>query len=95
MKPDTSQAMRLLIDQIREALPLHLIAEDICRDECKNCSIKLIEYISSEIDGWEYRLQQDEVPNFGDLEKLANSGKKIHRALEKNGLIPVNEEATT
>jgi len=60
---------------------------EICSDECKSCSLKLVEYLSSEMESWEYRLENDEIPNFSDLSKLARSGQKIVRALEKNGLI--------
>jgi len=87
MKPDTREAMRQLIEQIRHNIPFQLSAEDICKDECKNCSIKLLEYLSSEIENWEYRLQQNDVPNFKDLSRLARSGKKIYQALHKSGLV--------
>ena len=87
MKPDTCQAMHDIIAQIREAIPLQLSVDDICDNDYKSCSLKLIEYLSSEIDNWEYRLQQNDVPDFRDLRRLASSGQKIHRALTKNGLI--------
>ena len=88
-KPDTREAMAILIGQIREAIPLELTAEEICRDEdeCRNCSIKLIEYLSAEVDSWDYRLAQDETPTLKDLSRLAKTGKKIFRALQKNGLV--------
>jgi len=87
MKPDTREAMHRLIAQIRLNIPFELSADDICKDECKNCSIKLLEYLSSEIESWEYRLQHDEIPNFKDLSRLARSGHKIYQALRKNGLV--------
>lgn len=87
MKPNTSEAMRMLVSQIRESIPFELTADDICNDECRNCSIKLLEYLSSELDSWEYRLNQNEAPDFRDLSRLARTGMKIHRALHKNGLI--------
>ena len=89
-KPDTREAMRILIDQIRAAIPFHLSAADICRDECRNCSVKLLEYLDSELDAWQSRLDNHEIPDFRDLSRLAKSGHKIYRALQKNGLI--NEE---
>lgn len=60
---------------------------EVCSDECKSCSIKLIEYIAMELENWEARLDDGAIPNFGDLNKLAKSSKKIHRALQKNGLV--------
>lgn len=95
MKPDTRVAMRSLIEQIRLNIPFALTADDICQDECKNCSIKLLEYLASEVDSWEYRLQQGETPNFKDLSRLARSGHKIHRALQKNGLISEDKAPTS
>ena len=86
-KPDTTEAMRHLIDQVRTALPLHISPLDVCADECRGCSIKLIEYITMELETWEYRLNDGDIPNFGDLNKLARSSKKIYGVLTKNGLI--------
>ena len=77
--------MRQLIAQIRETIPFESVDPSVCNDECKGCSFKLLEYLNSEIEGWEYRISEGETPNFGDLNKLAKSAKKIHRVLEKNG----------
>lgn len=68
-------------------MPIDLSPEEVCADECRGCSIKLIEYISMEMDNWEYRLDNGIVPTFGDLDKLARSCRKIYRALLKNGLV--------
>jgi hypothetical protein len=48
--------MRSIIRQARSALPLDLSPDEVCADECRGCSIKLVEYIAMEIDNWEYRL---------------------------------------
>lgn len=86
-KPRTTEAMRSLIREARSALPLDVSPEEVCLDECRGCSIKLIEYIAMEIDTWEYRLDEGAVPTFGDLDRLARSCTRIHRALQKNGLV--------
>ena len=86
-KPRTTDAMRSLIREARAVLPLDLSPEEVCLDECRGCSIKLVEYIGMEIDHWEYRLQEGAIPTFGDLDKLARSCRKIHRALQRNGLV--------
>ena len=59
----------------------------LCLDECRGCSVKLVEYIAMEIDTWEYRLDEGAIPTFGDLDRLARSCRKIHRALQRNGLV--------
>ncbi len=87
MKPNTTQAMRGLIEDIKLSLPFSLNTDDICKDECKNCSFKLLEFIASEVNGWEYRLDNGEVPNFRDLSRLVKTAQKIEKALKKNGLI--------
>ncbi|MEN8178254.1 MAG: hypothetical protein ABFS39_06485 [Pseudomonadota bacterium] len=86
MKPDTSTAMRNLIAQVRETLPFELTSEQICADSCDGCSMKLLAYLESELDGWEQRLQDGERPNFGDLTKLARTSKKVYQVLKNNGL---------
>lgn len=89
MKPDTSQAMYELIKTINENIPMQLSEDEICRDkdDCRSCSIKLVEYLSAEIESWEYRLQQGDKPDFKDLSRLTRTASKIHLALKKNGLI--------
>ncbi len=87
MKPSTTEAMYLLIQQIREAIPFDTQFRDVCSEDCRGCSMKLLEYLDSELESWEYRLEQHEVPDFRDLSKLERSGRKIYKALQKNGLI--------
>lgn len=93
MKPDTCEAMRHLIGEIKRNIPLELTEDDICKDDCRICSVKLLEYLASEIDSWEYRLKQNERPDFRDLSRLEKSGRKIYRALQKSGLIAAAEPA--
>ena len=40
-----------------------------------------------EITEWERRLENGDIPNFRDIEKLSKTGKKIYRILVKNNLI--------
>ncbi|MDH5354473.1 MAG: hypothetical protein OEY09_08535 [Gammaproteobacteria bacterium] len=86
-KPNTTGAMRKLIHEVKTTLPLDLSPVEVCSDECKSCSIKLIEYIAMELENWESRLDDGDIPNFRDLNRLAKSSQKIYRALLKNGLI--------
>ncbi len=87
MKPDTVLAMQNLIKQIKSAIPYGLGKTDNCPDICRGCSVKLIDFLEVEIEDWEYRLVNDETPNFKDLDKLAKTAKKIYRVLISNGLI--------
>ena len=87
MKPDTVTAMRQLIQQIRQHIPFDLPEAYVCSDNCNGCSMKLLEFLDMEVLDWERRLTAGERPNFGDIRRLANMGRKIHRVLDKNGLI--------
>lgn len=87
MKPNTTQAMHDLINQIKTALSLEQIDSNACSGQCKICPEKLVEYISMELENWEYRLENGETPNFKDLSKLAKSAQKIYNALDKKGFI--------
>lgn len=49
--------------------------------------MKLLEFLDMEVYDWEQRLDMGEIPNFGDLHRLANMAQKIYRVLDKNGLI--------
>ena len=87
MKPDTRTAMRNLIGQIRAAIPFDLPEAQMCSDFCDGCSMKLLEFLESELQDWECRLNEGEQPNFGNLARLANTGKKIFKILERTGLV--------
>ena len=87
MKPNTTDAMRELITQIKKRALLSSIGTDVCSDLCSGCSLKLVEFLSSEIEQWEYKLAQGSVPSFGDINKLAKNAKKIKVVLKKNNLI--------
>lgn len=87
MKPDTATAMHRLIGQVRAAIPFDLPEDELCADGCTGCSRKLLDYLASELEGWEQRLAGGETPNFGDLDRLAKSSRKIYQTLRNNGLI--------
>ena len=87
MKPNTALAMHNLIRQIKSDIPFDLGKTDACPDSCRGCSVKLIDFLEVEIEGWEFRLVNNETPNFKDLDKLAKTAKKIRRVLINNGLI--------
>lgn len=87
MKPKTPEAMQKLIDEVRGALPFGMPEAYLCDGVCKGCSLKLLDYLDSELAGWEGRLYDGEVPCLADIQKLAKSSKKIYKILEKNGLL--------
>lgn len=89
MKPNTRLAMQNVIDEVRSAIPFDATEADLCADSksCTGCSLKLIEFLDVELDDWQYKLDQNEIPNFGDIQKLVKSSKKIFNVLKINGLV--------
>jgi hypothetical protein len=85
-KPDTRNAMYDLIRQVRTAVPFDMPVADICVDDCYGCPKKLLEYLDMELDDWQQKLDDGNIPNFGDLNALAKRSKKITTALKKNGI---------
>jgi hypothetical protein len=86
MKPDRPTAMRTLIQQVRTAMPFDLPEANLCSGKCNGCSQKLLDYLDTELIDWEYRLQSGEVPDFGEINRIAKTSKKIYRVMKKNGL---------
>lgn len=87
MKPKTPLAMQQLIQQVRETLPFATPQGYVCADECKGCSLKLLEFLDLELMEWEERLQQGEVPGLGDIQRIAKISRKIYTVLKKNGVL--------
>ncbi len=87
MKPDTSTAMQNLIDEVRATLPFGASETQLCADSCQGCSLKLLEFLETELDDWERKLQQGVKPNFGDIQRMSKISKKVYMVLKKNGLI--------
>jgi hypothetical protein len=94
MKPKTDVVMAEMIQQIKDTFPFDMSEEEMCADSCAHgCPRNLLEYMHAEITDWEHRLENGEIPNFADIRMLSKTGRKIHRVLEKNDLIPVDKKA--
>lgn len=87
MKPNTSIAMQKLIDQVRDKMPFDANESQLCSDHCQGCSKKLLEFLDTELDDWELKLQNGEDPNFGELHHLGKTCKKIYLVLKNNNLL--------
>ena len=79
--------MRNLIAEIRNRLPFDKPEAQICSDPCRGCSIKLLDYMRSELEAWEQRLDAGEKPGLADLSRLEKKGRKIYRKLRENQLV--------
>jgi hypothetical protein len=87
MKPSRSNAMRQLITQVRTAMPFDLPEANLCSGKCNGCSQKLLDYLDSELEDWEYRLKDGETPDFGEIQRIVKTSKKIYKILDRNGLV--------
>jgi hypothetical protein len=88
-KPDTRTAMQNLIDEVRQIIPFDTAETVMCADDtsCHGCSMKLLEYLSMELENWQQRMDDGEIPNFADLAKLGRSSKAVYKTLQKNKLV--------
>jgi hypothetical protein len=79
--------MQQLIEQVRETLPFGTPQGYVCADECKGCSVKLLEFLDIELTGWEDRLHQGEVPGLGDVQRIVRISRKVYAVLDRNGAL--------
>ena len=87
MKPNTSTAMQNIIDEVRLAIPFDAGVEQLCTDSCKGCSMKILEFLETELEAWEQKLQDGVQPDFGDIKRMSKTCKKVYGVLMKNGLV--------
>ena len=87
--------MRQLINEARLTFPFDLPRAQICGDECRGCSIKLLGFLESELDSWEGRLADGEKPGLAELSQLIRVARKVGRVLENAGLMLMPPALTT
>lgn len=68
-------------------MPFEMPVDQMCSGICTGCAKKLLDFLDIQLEEWEWRLDQGEVPALGDLDKLGKTCHKIYRVLEKNGLV--------
>lgn len=87
LKPNTRIAMQQLIAEINEVMPFGLSEAEICAGKCLGCPKKLLEYISSEVAYYQSQLDNGVLTSLADISNLARIATKVHRSLDRNGLI--------
>jgi hypothetical protein len=93
--PDSATAMRLLIAQVRDLVPFDMPEAQVCAGSCYGCSLKLLEFLGNELDGWEARLDSGERPGLKELSRLASTSRKVYSVLARNGLAEPLEKTDT
>lgn len=86
IKPNTTEAMRSLLNEIRRCIPLDLPEASLCGGKCLGCSKKMLEMLDTEVCFWESRLD-DEVPGLADLKSLQRLAERTHKILKRNQLV--------
>jgi len=71
-------------------MPFELPEANLCSGKCNGCSQKLLDYLDTELEDWEYRLKDNEAPDFGDIQRIAKTSKKIYKVMQRNGLVDEN-----
>lgn len=78
--------MQDLIAEIRRTLPFDAAEAQVCQGPCDGCSLKLLNFLESELEGWQQRLDEGEKPGFKELSGLLKIARKVQRVIERNGL---------
>ena len=71
-------------------MPFELPEANLCSGKCNGCSQKLLDYLDTELEDCEYRLKDNEAPDFGDIQRIAKTSKKIYKVMQRNGLVDEN-----
>jgi len=87
MKPTTTTAIKVLIEQAREKIPFGLSFDGNCEGRCDECPEKFMEFLDVNLNDWELRLGKGYIPDLGDVETLARDCKMVYRILQKRELI--------
>ena len=87
MKPRAADAMQQLIDEVRTTFPFDLPRAQVCSDDCRGCSVKLLMFLESELDDWDRRMADGEKPGLAELSRLARTARKVGRVLANAGLM--------
>jgi len=83
LKPDRATAMRELIKQVREDMPFDIPEANVCTGQCNGCPKKLLDYLDAELEDWEYQLDAGDLPDFGEIKRIAKTSKKIYKVMQK------------
>ncbi len=88
-KPDRISAMKLIIDQAKNELPLYESDTFVCgiEGDCIGCPKKLMELVDSELSYWEHTISRGISPNFDDIRRFGKLCKNVKRGLVRNNIV--------
>ncbi|WP_375749324.1 hypothetical protein [Vibrio sp. HN007] len=89
VKPDRITAMRSIIEQAKQELPLYEEDTFVCGTEnnCIGCPKKLMELVDSELSYWENSINRGISPNFDDIRRFGKLCTNVRRGLVRNNIL--------
>ncbi|NKN33774.1 hypothetical protein [Marichromatium bheemlicum] len=88
MTPDSTTALRALIERIRRELPFDDPSARACHGNCAaGCVPRLLDFLEQQLDDWEWHLARGARPGLAEFSALARSARRVHAVLARNGLV--------
>ncbi|CZF82326.1 hypothetical protein GCE9029_03160 [Grimontia celer] len=88
-KPTRMDAMKQIIEQVKQELPLYESDTFVCGPEgnCIGCPKKLLEMVDSELSYWESAMSRGITPQFDEIRRFGKMCTSVRRGLVRNNII--------
>lgn len=88
-KPTRMDAMKQIIEQVKQELPLYESDTFVCGPEghCIGCPKKLLEMVDSELSYWESAMSRGITPQFDEIRRFGKMCNSVRRGLVRNNII--------
>ncbi|WP_260261093.1 hypothetical protein [Vibrio intestinalis] len=88
-KPDRTTAMKQLIADVINELPLYEPESFICgsKGSCVGCPKKLLEMVDGELSYWQSAMERGIVPQFDEIRRFGKMCNSVRRGLDRNNLL--------
>lgn len=88
-KPTRMDAMKQIIEQVKQELPLYESDTFVCGPEgnCIGCPKKLLEMVDSELTYWESAMARGITPQFDEIRRFGKMCTSVRRGLVRNNII--------
>ncbi|KKD58054.1 hypothetical protein RN22_23080 [Grimontia sp. AD028] len=88
-KPTRMDAMKQIIEQVKQELPLYESDTFVCGPEgnCIGCPKKLLEMVDSELSYWESAMSRGITPQFDEIRRFGKMCNNVRRGLVRNNII--------
>ena len=85
-KPDRMTAMKELIAQVLDELPLYEPETFVCgtNESCIGCPKKLLEMVDGELTYWQSAMARGVIPQFDEIRRFGKMCNSVRRGLARN-----------